>query len=103
MGLTVVLGEVPNNLVAGKTFNYSLRVKNPSPTVVGIRVIVSLVTSEGVSEVTNEHHDIGPKSDKKLELKLVPMTETKGKASIRVEVFYGSRSVATEIYNTRVY
>ncbi|MGD9396504.1 MAG: VWA domain-containing protein [Candidatus Thorarchaeota archaeon] len=103
MGLTVVLGEVPNNLVAGKAFNYSLRVKNPSPTVVGVRVIASLATSEGVSEVTNEHHDISPKSDKKLELKLVPMTETKGKASIRVEVFYGSRSVATEIYNTRIY
>lgn len=102
-GLTVVLGEVPNNIVAGKAFNYSLRVKNPSPTVVGIRVIASLVTSDGVSEVTNEHHDISPKSDKKLELKLVPMTETKGKASLRVEVFYGSRSVATEIYNTRIY
>ncbi len=103
MGLKVGLGEVPNNIVAGKAFNYSLRVKNPSPTVVGIRVIVSLVTSDGVSEVTNEHHDVGPKSDKKLELKLVPMTETKGKASLRVEVFYGSRSVATEIYNTRIY
>jgi hypothetical protein len=103
IGLTVVLGEVPNNIVAGKAFNFSLRVKNPSPTVVGIRVIASLVTSDGVSEVTNEHHDISPKSDKKLELKLVPMTETKGKASLRVEVFYGSRSVATEIYNTRIF
>ncbi len=103
MGLTVILGEVPNNIVAGKAFNFSLRVKNPSSTVVGIRVIASLVTSDGVSEVTNEHHDISPKSDRKLELKLVPMTETKGKASLRVEVFYGSRSVATEIYNTRIY
>ncbi|MHA3963585.1 MAG: vWA domain-containing protein [Candidatus Thorarchaeota archaeon SMTZ1-45] len=103
MGLKVVLGEVPNNIVAGKAFNYSLRVTNPSPTVIGIRVIASLVTADGVSEVTNEHHDISPRSDKKLELKFVPMTETKGKASLRVEVFYGSRSVATEIYNTRIY
>ncbi len=103
MGLTVALGEVPNNIVAGKAFNFSLRVKNPSSTVVGIRVIASLVTSDGVSEITNEHHDISPKSDRKLELKFVPMTETKGKASLRVEVFYGSRSVATEIYTTRVY
>ena len=103
MDLTVALGEVPNNIVAGKAFNYRLRVKNPSATVVGIRVIASLVTSEGVSEVTNEHHDISPNSDKNLELKLVPMTDTKGKASLRVEVFYGSRSVATEIYNTRIY
>ncbi|MFW9975969.1 MAG: VWA domain-containing protein [Candidatus Thorarchaeota archaeon] len=103
MGLTVILGEVPNNIVAGKAFNFSLRVKNPSSTVVGIRIIASLVTSDGVSEVTNEHHDISSKSDRKLELKFVPMTETKGKASLRVEVFYGSRSVATEIYNTRIY
>jgi len=103
MDFTVDLGEIPNNIVAGKAINYNLRVKNPSPTVIGIRVIVSLVTSEGVSEVTNEHHEISPKSDRYLELKLVPMTDTKGKASLRVEVFYGSRSVATEIYNTRIY
>jgi hypothetical protein len=103
MGLTVELGEVPNNLVAGKAFNFNMRVKNPSVTVVGIRVIASLVTSDGVSEVTNERHDISPRSDKRLELQLVPMTETRGKASLRVEVFYGSRSVATQIYNTRIY
>ena len=103
MKWSVDLGEVPNNIVAGKSFNYSLRVKNPGSTVVGIRVIASLVTPEGVSEVTNEHHDISPKSDRKLELKLVPMTEVKGKASLRIEVFYGSRSIATQIYNTRIY
>ena len=103
MGVAVELGEVPNNLVAGKAFNYSLRIKNPSATVVGIRVVASLITDEGVSEVTNERHDISPKSDKRLELQFVPMTDTKGKASLRVEVFYGSRSVATEIYNTRIY
>jgi hypothetical protein len=103
MGLTVELGEVPNNIVAGKAFNYSIRVKNPSSTIVSIRVIASLITSEGVSEVTNELHDIGSRADKKLELKLVPMTDTKGKASFRIEVFYGSRSIATEIYTTRIY
>jgi len=103
MGLNIELGEVPNNIVAGKAFNYSIRVNNPSATIVGVRVIASLVTSEGVSEVTNERHDLSPKSDKILELKLVPMTDVKGKATLRVEVFYGSKSVATEIYNTRVY
>jgi len=102
-GLNVELGEVPNNIVAGKAFNYSIRVKNPSATIVSVRVIASLVTSEGVSEVTNERHDLSPKSDKMLDLKLVPMTDVKGKATLRVEVFYGSKSVATEIYNTRVY
>ena len=101
--LTVVLGEIPNNIVAGKAFNYTIRVKNPSSTVVGIRVIASIVTPDGVSEVTNEHHDISPNADKKLELKLVAMTDAKGKASFKVEVFYGSRSVAAEIYNTRIY
>jgi hypothetical protein len=99
----VELGEVPNNIIAGKAFNYLIQVKNPSATVVGIRVIASLVSSDGVSEVINEHHEISPRSNRKLELSLIPMTDTKGKASLRVEVFYGSRSVATKIYNTRVY
>lgn len=103
MDLNVELGEVPNNIVAGKAFNYSIRVNNPSATIVSVRVIASLVTSDGVSEVTNERHDLSPKSDKMLELKLVPMTDVKGKATLRVEVFSGSKSVATEIYNTRVY
>ncbi|MGQ4911122.1 MAG: vWA domain-containing protein [Candidatus Thorarchaeota archaeon] len=103
MGLEVELGRVPNNIVAGKAFNYSIRVKNPSQTVVAIRVIASLVTDEGVSEVTNERHDIGPKSDSVLELQLVPMTEAKGKASFRIEVLYGSRSIATDIVQTRIY
>ncbi|MBE0527261.1 MAG: hypothetical protein IH631_09980, partial [Candidatus Thorarchaeota archaeon] len=103
LGVNVVLGEVPNNIVAGKAFNYSIRVNNPSTTVVSVRVVASLVTSEGVSEVTNERHDLSPKSDKLLELKLVPMTDVKGKATLRVEVFYGSKSVATELYDTRIY
>ena len=103
LGVNVELGEVPNNIVAGKGFNYSIRVNNPSSTIVSVRVIASLVTSEGVSEVTNERHDLSPKSDKMLELKLIPMTDVKGKATLRVEVFYGSKSVATELYDTRVY
>lgn len=103
LGVNVELGEIPNNLVAGKAFNYSIRVNNPSATTVSVRIIASLVTSEGVSEVTNERHDLSPKSDKLLELKLVPMTEVKGKATLRVEVFYGSKSVATELYDTRIY
>ncbi|MHA2221061.1 MAG: vWA domain-containing protein [Candidatus Thorarchaeota archaeon] len=101
--MIIELGEVPNNIVSGKAFNYHMRVRNPSSTVIGIRLIASLVTSDGVSEVTNEHHEIGPQSDQKLELSLIPMTDTKGKASLRVEVFYGSRSVATRIYDARIY
>jgi hypothetical protein len=101
--LLVELGAVPNNIVAGKAFNFPIRVKNPGATTVGIRVIVSLVTSDGVSEVTNEHHEISPKSDRKLELNLIPMADTKGKASLRVQVFYGSQTVSTKIYDTRIY
>ncbi|TFG33963.1 VWA domain-containing protein [Candidatus Thorarchaeota archaeon] len=101
--LRVILGEVPNNIIAGKAFNYTIRVKNPSSTIISLRVIASLITADGVSEVTNERHDIATKSDKLLELKFVPMTDVKGKASLRVEVFYGSKSVAAEIYGTRIY
>jgi len=101
--LVVQLGEVPNNIVAGKAFNLHVQVKNPSAAVIDIRVIASLVTSDEVSEVTNEHHQISPNTNRKLELNLIPMTETKGKASLRVEVFYGSRSVARKIYNTRLH
>ncbi len=103
IGISVNLGEIPNNIVAGRAFNYSIRVKNPSAAIGSIRVVVSLVTAEGVSEVTNERHDIAAKSDKKLELKLVPMTDVREKATLRVEVFYGSKSIATEIYSTRIY
>ncbi len=103
LDVSVQLGEVPNNIVAGKSFNYSIRVNNPSSTIVSLRVIASLVTSEGVSEVTNERHDLSPKSDKVLELKFTPMTDVKGKATLRVEVFYGSKSIATQLYETRIY
>ncbi len=103
MGLEVELGQVPNNIVSGKAFNYQINVRNPSPTVIGIRVIASLVTDEGVSEVTNERHEIGGKSNQTLSLKLVPMTDTKGKATMRIEVYYGSRSLASGIYQTRIF
>lgn len=103
MGLEVELGEVPNNIVAGKAFNYQIKIRNPSPTVVGIRVIASLVTEDGVSEVTNERHEISGKSSEPLNLKLVPMTDAKGKATMRVEVYYGSRSLASSIYQTRIF
>lgn len=101
--LEVELGEVPNNVVAGKAFNYTIRVKNPGATVASLRIIASLITAEGVSEVTNERHELSPRSDKLLELKFVPMTDVKGKATLRVEVFYGSKSIASEIYATRIY
>jgi hypothetical protein len=103
IGISVTLGDIPNNIVAGKAFNYSLRIKNPSTAIASIRIIASIVTSEGVSEVTNERHDIAPKSDKMMELKFVAMTDVKGKATLRVEVFYGSKSVATQFYPTRIY
>lgn len=103
LAVNVELGEVPNNIIAGKAFNYSIRVNNPSGTIISVRVIASLVTSDGVTEVTNERHDLSPNSDKILELKLTPMTDVKGKATLRVEVFYGSKSVATELYDTRIY
>ena len=103
MGVAVTLGDVPDALIAGRAFNYRLRVKNPSSSILGIRVIVTLVTAEGVSEITNERHEIGPHDDRQIELSLIPMTESKEKASLRVEVFYGSKAVAQKIYTTRVY
>lgn len=103
LGLSVELGEVPSALLPGKAFNYRIRVKNPSPTAASIRVVVTLVTSEGISEVANESRDVGPKSDQQIELKLTPMSDVKEKASLRVEVLYGSKSMATRIYETRIY
>ncbi|MFW9800665.1 MAG: VWA domain-containing protein [Candidatus Thorarchaeota archaeon] len=103
MGLTVVTSEVPDALVAGKPFKYDVRVKNPSSAVVGVRIVVTLITEDGVSEVTNERHEIGPGSDQVIMMNLVPMSFEKGKASVRVEVLYGSKSLATKIYKTRLY
>ncbi|MHA2241413.1 MAG: vWA domain-containing protein [Candidatus Thorarchaeota archaeon] len=102
-GISVELGDVPDALVAGKAFSYRIRMKNPSSTVMGIRVIVTLASSGDVTEVTNERHELSPKSNQEMDLKLVPMTEIKGRASLKVEVFYGSRSIANKIYNTRIY
>jgi hypothetical protein len=103
MGMAVDLGEVPDALIAGRPFMYDLRVKNPSRAVIGIRLIVTLITPEGVSEVTNEKHEIGPNSERHIESQLTPMSDEKGKASVRVEVMYGSKSLATRIYTTRLY
>jgi hypothetical protein len=103
MGMSVELGEVPDALIAGRPFMYDLRVKNPSRAVIGIRIVVTLITPEGVSEVTNEKHEIGPNSERHIESQLTPMSDEKGKASVRVEVMYGSKSLATAIYNTRLY
>lgn len=103
MGMSVELGEVPDALIAGRPFMYDLRVKNPSRAVIGIRLVVTLITPDGVSEVTNEKHEIGPNSERHIESQLTPMSDEKGKANIRVEVMYGSKSLATAIYNTRLY
>jgi hypothetical protein len=102
-GIEVELGEVPNALLPGKHFKYPVKVYNPSSAVIGIRIIVSLVTSDVVSEVTNSQYEIAPNSTKQIELILTPMTEEKGKANLRVEVLYGSKALALKIYNTRIY
>ncbi|MFX0045977.1 MAG: hypothetical protein ACFE8Z_09025, partial [Candidatus Hermodarchaeota archaeon] len=102
-GLSVVMGHVPDALVAGKPFKYDLRIKNPSSAVVGIRIIVSLITEDGVSEVTNERHEVSPNTDQIIGMSLVPMSFEKGKASLRIQVLYGSKSLQTKIYNTRLY
>jgi hypothetical protein len=103
LGVEAELGDMPSAILPGKTFNYEIRAKNPSRTTIGIRVIISLVTSEGVSEVTNQNHDIAPRSDRILKLRLTPMVDIPGKATIRVEVLYGSRSLETATYPTRIY
>lgn len=102
-GFRVEMGKVPDALIAGREFKYNLRVRNPSVSVVSIRVVVSLVTEEDVLEVANERHEVGPRGDQVIQLRLVPMSETKGKATLKVEVFYGSQSVATEAHKTRLY
>jgi len=82
MGLSVVMGNVPDALVAGKPFKYDLRVKNPS---------------------SAERHEVSPNTDQIIGMNLVPMSFEKGKASIRIQVLYGSKSLQTKIYNTRLY
>jgi hypothetical protein len=102
-GLSVTMGKVPDAIVAGREFKYDLRVKNPSVSVVSIRVVVSLVTEEEVIEVANERHEVGPRGDQMIQLRLVPMSEAKGRATLKVEVFYGSQSIAAEAHKTRLY
>ena len=102
IGLTVELGTVPSAIFPGKAFIYRIRVRNPSSAATGIRVISTLVTSEGVSEIANEPHEISPRSDQTIDITLVPMSDEKGKASLRVEVFCGSRATASKIYETRI-
>ncbi|MGQ4871701.1 MAG: VWA domain-containing protein [Candidatus Thorarchaeota archaeon] len=103
MGINVELGSVPDAIVGGRPFKYEVRVKNPSSSVVAIRVVASLITDDGISEIINEQHDVGPRSEQQLELTLVPMAFEAGRATIRVEVLYGSRQLASQIYRTRVY
>lgn len=103
LGLLVEPGEVPDAIVAGKAFRYWLRIKNPSESVLSIRIIATLVTEQGVSEITNERHEISPNSDQRLDLKFVPMSDEKGKSSIRVQVFYGSKALLTKIHPTRLF
>ncbi|MHA1960949.1 MAG: vWA domain-containing protein [Candidatus Thorarchaeota archaeon] len=103
MGLTVQLGKVPDALLAGRPFKYRLKVRNPSSAVIGIRLVVTLITDDGVSEVTNEPHEIGPRADQYLDVELVPMVEATGRATLRVEVFYGSNSIASGAHKVRLY
>ncbi len=102
-GITVELGPIPDAIIPGKSFKYSLRVRNPSSAAIGIRVVMTLMTDEGVSEVTNEQHEISPQTDSSIELLLVPMCEARGRASIKVDVLYGSRALASKTYQTRLY
>lgn len=101
-GLTVELGNVPSLLLPGKSFPYRIRVRNPSSAHVGIRVVATLITSEGVSEIANEPREIHPKADETVSIALIPMSDEKGKASLRVEVLCGSKMAATRTYETRI-
>ncbi len=103
MGLEVKLGKIPDAIIGGKPIKYTVRVKNPSSSVVGVRIVASLISDEGISEIINEPYDIGPRSERDLEITLVPMAFETGKASIRVEVFYGSQSLISKVYKTRLY
>ncbi len=103
MELEIEMSHIPDAIIVGKAFDYVIRVRNPSATLMGIRLVANLITEEDVSEIASEHHDIGPKTDREITFRLVPMTEFKGKASIKVEIFYGSKSISSKIYTTRLY
>ncbi len=102
-GLTAELGDIPDALIAGKAVNYKIKVENPSRMVSNIRVLVSLITSDGISEVANELHEVAPDNTQTITLRLVPMVDTPGRASIRVEVLFGSRTIESQIYETRIF
>ncbi|RDE12031.1 MAG: hypothetical protein C4K47_08885 [Candidatus Thorarchaeota archaeon] len=101
-GLTVELGNVPSSLVPGKSFPFKIKIRNPSLAHVGIRVVATLITSQGVSEMMNEPHEISPRADETITIPLTPMSDERGKASLRVEVLCGSKTAAVRTYQTMV-
>ena len=101
--ITVELGEIPDALIAGKAVNYRFVAKNPERISASIRVLVSIITSEGISEVLNELHEIPSDSEQTINLRLVPMIYEPGRASVRVEVLYGSNTIESKIYETRIF
>jgi hypothetical protein len=100
--LMVELGSVPSSILPGKSFPFRIKIRNSSPAHVGIRVVATLITSEGVSEITNELHEINPRFDETVSIALIPMSDVKGKASLRVEVLYGSKTAAVQTYQTMI-
>jgi hypothetical protein len=103
LGVKVELGEVPDALVAGKGFRYPVEIENPSASTVSIRIVATLVTADGVSEMANERHEISQRSTKEIEVNLVPMVHDGGKASIKVEALYGAQVISSKIYKTRIF
>ncbi len=101
--LKAALGEIPDALIAGKAVNYRIKIRNEGQITANVRVLVSLISSDGISEVINELHEIAPDSSQTLSLRLIPMVDTPGRASIRVEVLYGSKTIESQIYETRIF
>ncbi len=103
LGVKVELGDVPNALVAGKGFRYSMKFGNPSVSTVSVRTVATLVTEDGVSEMANEQHEIAPRSKREIKVDLVPMVHKAGKANVRIEVLYGAEVISSRIYKTRIF
>jgi hypothetical protein len=101
--IAVELGEIPDALIAGKAVNYRLIARNPGRISASIRVLVSMISSEGISEVLNELHELPSGSEQTINLRLVPMIYNPGRASIRIEVLYGSKTIESKIYETRIF
>lgn len=101
--LAVEPGVVPDAILSGKAFKYALEVDNPSAATVGLRLVVTLSDADGVTEVTNELHEIAPRFRGRIETELVPMTPTKSRATLHVKVYQGSKMVVSRDYQTRVY